>query len=96
MCENGSQHRLQAGSISFFKSQAPKTTNINITHSQNGRRWNAFLQYSKVSWLKLKLQTVGIFFGVGPGESSLHLSKHGLDATAGCAAAEDASYVGYW
>ena len=67
MCENGSQHRFQAGSISFFKLQAPKTTNINITHSQNGRRWNAFLQYSKVSWLKLKLQTVGIFFGVGPG-----------------------------
>jgi hypothetical protein len=96
MCENGSQHRFQAGSMSFFKSQAPKITNTNITHSQNGRGWNAFLQYSEVSWLKLKLQTVGFFFGVGPGKFSLHLSKHGLDAIAGPAAAEDAGYVGYW
>jgi hypothetical protein len=53
---------------------------------------------AKVSWLKLKLQTVGIFFGVGPGKSSLHLSKElvdGLDGQAGRATAVDAGYVEY-
>ena len=66
MCENGTQHRFQAGSMSFFKSQAPRSKNTNIAHSQSGRGWNAFQQYSKVSWLKIT--NCRNFFWYGPGK----------------------------
>ena len=84
--------------MSFFKWQAPRITNINITHSQNGRGWNAFHQYSKSVLAQIEITNCRIFFGVGPGKSSLHLSKElvdGLDGQAGRATAVDAGYVEY-
>ena len=61
-----------------FSSRKHREAQIQILRIHKVEGGGMLSNNSKVSWLKLKLQTVGIFFGMGPGKSSLHLSKHAI------------------